>query len=180
MKEFLDNLIEEGKIFVIDSEFSKDILREAYKYAYENSTDTTTKNGAVIVRDQNIVSRGTNTFAENVEITEKRNTAMAERVYQDHSERNAIYQAARLGIPLEDTDIYTTWIPCPVCANAIINSGIKRVVFHYESAIKPHKEWENDLKEAIKLMLESGIVVETYKGRIGNVQGLFNKEKWEP
>jgi deoxycytidylate deaminase len=76
--------------------------------------------------------------------------------------------------------MYSTWIPCPVCANAIINSGIDKVVFHYESAVKSHKEWENDLKESLKLMLEAGVELETYKGKIGNVEGLFNKKKWEP
>jgi dCMP deaminase len=180
MKKFLDNLIDQDQISKTDSEFAKDMLREAYKYAYKNSTDTTTKNGSVIVRDQNLVSRGANAFANNVKITEKRSTPVAERIYQDHSERNAIYKAARLGIPLEGTQMYTTWIPCPVCANAIINSGIKKVVFHYEAAIKPHKDWEETLKESVNMMLEAGVHLETYKGKIGDVQGLFNKQKWEP
>jgi hypothetical protein len=29
-------------------------------------------------------------------------------------------------------------------------------------------------------MLEAGVELETYKGKIGNVEGLFNKKKWEP
>jgi dCMP deaminase len=178
MKEFIDNLIGEGKISLTDSEFARDMLREAYLYAYENSTDLTTKNGSVIVRDQNLVSKGSNEFAQNVEITEKRR--IDERIYQDHSERNAIYKAARLGIPLEDTVMYTTWIPCAVCANAIINSGIERVVIHYEAAIKPKEKWEDELKESLKLMIESDLEVVMYKGKIGDVKGLFSQKEWEP
>ena len=178
MKEFIDNLIKEHKISVVDSEFARDMLREAYLYAFENSTDPTTKTGSVIVREGNLVSRGSNEFAKSVTVSEKRR--IDERVYQDHSERNAIYKAARLGIPLEDTQIYTTWVPCAVCANGIINTGIDRVVIHYESAIKPKEKWEDELKESLDLMIEAGIEIEMYKGKIGDVEGLFSSKKWEP
>lgn len=178
MKEFIDQLIDQGKISLTDSEFARDMLREAYLYAFDNSTDLTTKTGSVIVRDGNLVSRGSNEFAKNVKVTEKRR--IDERVYQDHSERNAIYKAARLGIPLEDTQMYTTWVPCAVCANAIINTGIDKVVIHYEAAIKPKEKWEDELKESLDLMLESGLEVVMYKGKIGDVEGLFSSKKWEP
>ena len=181
MKKFLDNLIDQGKISLINTELAQGMLREAYQFAYDNSTDSTTKNGAVIVKDGGIVSKGTNRFAKGVEITKKRSTPVAERIYQDHSERNAIYGAARVGIPLEGTEMYSTWIPCPVCANGIINSGIKRVIFHYEAAIRPHKRyWMNELKESVQLMLEAGIELVAYKGKIGGVKGLFHKKEWEP
>lgn len=178
MKDFIDQLIEGGRISLTDSEFARDMLREAYLYASTNSTDLTTKTGSVIVRDGNLVSRGSNEFANNVTVSEKRR--IDEKIYQDHSERNAIYKAARLGIPLENTQMYTTWIPCAVCANAIINTGIDKVVIHYESAIKPKEKWEDELKESLDLMLEAGIVVEMYKGKIGEVEGLFSSKKWEP
>jgi dCMP deaminase len=181
MKEFLDNLVKEGKISVVDSKFASDMLREAYKYAYESSTDTTTKNGAVIVKEGNIVSRGSNRFAKNVNITKKRSTPVAERIYQDHSERNAIYGAAKLGVALEGTQMYSTWIPCPACVNGILFGGIKKVVFHYDAAIKKHKKyWIDQLKESINMMLEGGVEVSMYKGKIGNVQALFHKKEWEP
>jgi dCMP deaminase len=178
MKDFIDQLIEEGKISLTDSEFARDMLREAYLYASTNSTDLTTKNGSVIVRGGNLVSRGSNEFAKNVEITEKRR--IDERVYQDHSERNAIYKAARLGIPLENTQMYTTWIPCAACANGIINTGIDKIIIHYDAAIKPKEKWEDELKESLVLMLEAGIVIEMYRGKIGDVEGLFSSKKWEP
>lgn len=181
MKKFLDQLVENGKIVVDDSEFSRRMLREAYRYAFENSTDDTTKTGAVIVKDGNLVSRGTNAFAKNVEITEKRSTPEAERIFQDHSERNAIYNAAKSGIPLKGSEMYTTWIPCPACINGILFSGIKRVVFHYDSAIKKHKRyWIGLLKESINMMLEAGIEIVVFKGKIGEIEGLFHKKRWEP
>ena len=181
MKKFLDELVKQGKISVVNSEFARDMLREAYQYAWENSTDDTTKNGAVIVKDQNVISKGTNMFAKGVNITKKRSTPEAERIYQDHSERNAIYKAARLGIPLEGSEMYSTWIPCPACVNGILFSGIKKVVFHYDAAIKKHKKyWINQLKESVNMMLETNLDVAVYKGKIGNVEGLYHKTRWEP
>lgn len=180
MKEFLEELVKKGKISEVDSEFARDMIREAYIYAYENSTDESTKTGAVIVRKGNIVSRGTNMFAKNVEITEKRNTPISKRVYQDHSERNAIYEAARLGIPLDDTEMYSTWIPCPACTNAIINSSINELIFHYDMAIKTKDDWADDFKESISMLIESGTKVGMYRGEIGGCKALFKGEVWEP
>ncbi|MEA3504231.1 MAG: cytidine/deoxycytidylate deaminase family protein [Bacteroidota bacterium] len=45
-----------------------------------------------------------------------------------HAEQNAITQAARLGIALENSTMYVKMTPCRVCAMLIINCGIKRVV----------------------------------------------------
>jgi dCMP deaminase len=180
MKDFLNELVDQGKITLIESEFARDMLREAYLYAFENSTDESTKTGAVIVLNKEVISRGTNKFAKNVKITEKRNTAISKRVYQDHSERNAVYTAAKLGIPLDDAEMYSTWIPCPACANAIINSSINKLVFHYEMALKTKSDWSEDLKESINMMLEAGVELGMYKGKIGNVKGVFKGKIWEP
>ncbi len=45
-----------------------------------------------------------------------------------HAEQNAITQAARMGISLNDSTIYVRMTPCRTCAMMIINVGIKRVV----------------------------------------------------
>ncbi|MFC2143406.1 cytidine/deoxycytidylate deaminase family protein [Candidatus Aenigmatarchaeota archaeon] len=45
-----------------------------------------------------------------------------------HGEMNAILQAARAGISIDRATIYCKLVPCHVCAQAIINVGIKRVV----------------------------------------------------
>jgi len=46
-----------------------------------------------------------------------------------HAEANAIYFAAKKGIPLEGGTIYVTHSPCNKCAEAIIQAGIKKVIF---------------------------------------------------
>jgi dCMP deaminase len=45
-----------------------------------------------------------------------------------HAEQNAIIQAARFGIPLEDATLFCKMTPCRTCAMMIINAGINRVV----------------------------------------------------
>jgi dCMP deaminase len=45
-----------------------------------------------------------------------------------HAEQNAICQAAKLGISLENGTLYCKMTPCRTCAMLIINCGIKRVV----------------------------------------------------
>lgn len=45
-----------------------------------------------------------------------------------HAEQNAICQAARLGISIDDATLYCKMTPCNVCAMLIINCGIWQVV----------------------------------------------------
>ena len=45
-----------------------------------------------------------------------------------HAEQNAIAQAAKIGVPIDGSDLYCKMTPCSTCAKMIINAGIKRVV----------------------------------------------------
>jgi dCMP deaminase len=46
----------------------------------------------------------------------------------EHAERNAIYNAARCGTPLEGCTLYVEIMPCMDCARAIVQAGIGQVV----------------------------------------------------
>lgn len=46
-----------------------------------------------------------------------------------HGERGVIAEAARVGVPLQDAELYVTTFPCSDCANWIVVAGIKRVFF---------------------------------------------------
>jgi len=48
-----------------------------------------------------------------------------------HAEMNAIAQAAKRGVRIEDATLYCTMEPCFECAKVIIQCGIKRVVCKY-------------------------------------------------
>ena len=74
--------------------------------------------GAVIVRNGEIIARAHNT-------RETEYSAIA------HAEISAIRIACESlhGWRLEDCTIYVTLEPCPMCAGAIVNARISRVVF---------------------------------------------------
>jgi dCMP deaminase len=44
-----------------------------------------------------------------------------------HAEQNAICQAAKRGVSIEDATVYCRMTPCRVCAMLLINCGIKRI-----------------------------------------------------
>lgn len=46
-----------------------------------------------------------------------------------HAEQTILIEAARKGVSLDGTDIYTTVFPCPFCAKLVAYSGIKRCFF---------------------------------------------------
>lgn len=49
-----------------------------------------------------------------------------------HSETNAINQAAKLGIMLQGSNLYTLYRPCDACSKNIIQAGIGIVYYRYE------------------------------------------------
>jgi dCMP deaminase len=46
-----------------------------------------------------------------------------------HAEANAIIQAAKNGVAIEGSSIYTTASPCWPCFKLIANAGCRRIVF---------------------------------------------------
>lgn len=66
-----------------------------------------------------------------------------------HAEANAVYFAARNGVSVEGADIYCTTEPCVKCAEAIVQSGIKRV--YYGQQYRSHA--------GVELLQDAGIEV---------------------
>ncbi len=93
-------------------------MQEALALAAEAAAEGEVPVGCVIVRDGVIVGRGRNRREQN-------KTALA------HAECEAIRQACEKlgGWRLWDCTLYVTLEPCPMCAGAIINARIPRVVY---------------------------------------------------
>ena len=80
-----------------------------------------------------------------------------------HAEQNAICQAARYGISLEDSTLYCKMTPCYTCAKMIINTGIKRVVCSKDyHASKDTKELFKQAKIKLEIIEKA---VEEYKNQ---------------
>lgn len=100
----------------------------AYTVAHQSS-DSHRQVGAVIVKDEQVLGygyNGTPTGWHTNECKKEDGTTKAEVV---HAEINAICKAAAHGGGINGATMYSTTIPCIECAKAIIQSGIKRVVY---------------------------------------------------
>ena len=87
--------------------------------------------GAVIVRWKTILSTGYNGSIKGLDHCddvghEMENTHCIRTI---HAEANAIVQAARHGIRIEDSEIFVTASPCYDCFKMIANVGINKVYF---------------------------------------------------
>lgn len=88
---------------------------------------------------------------------EARHDRPAKYKWTEHSERNAIYNAARHGIALNDSRIYLPWYPCMDCARAIIQAGVTEVI-----CIKPDfndERWGGDFRLVDEMFREVGMKV---------------------
>jgi len=129
------------------------------------SKDESTQIGAVIVgKDREILSTGYNSFPRGLDDNlPERQERPVKYFYFEHAERNAIYNAARVGIPLEGSTIYlTSGLPCSDCARGIINSGIKTVYCKRECTTKNKEKWMESQEIAYKMLLECGVKVVYY------------------
>ena len=86
------------------------------------------KVGAILVKDQMIISDGYNGTPSGFEnICEDDNNVS--KPYVLHAEANALTKVARSNNSSEGATLYVTASPCMECAKLIIQSGIKRVVY---------------------------------------------------
>lgn len=95
------------------------------------SKDKSRKVGCVIVGPNGeIRTTGYNGFPRGVHDDRfpARHARPEKYLWTEHAERNAIYNAARCGIPLEGCTIYLPWYPCVECARAIIQCGLTTLV----------------------------------------------------
>lgn len=122
------------------------------------SRDRETKIGAVIVDEDNqIVATGYNGFPRGVEYSDERLQRPAKYDFFEHAERNAIFAAARRGIPLKGCRLYLAGkhFSCLDCARAIIQTGIS-------SVFMPEPDLSNaayKFQTALNLFEESGVRV---------------------
>jgi dCMP deaminase len=94
------------------------------------SKDRSTKVGCVVVGpDNEIRSTGFNGFPRGVnDNAPERHERPAKYLWTEHAERNAIYNAARMGTALKHCRLYCTFAPCMDCARAIVQAGICEVI----------------------------------------------------
>lgn len=100
----------------------------------ENSYCERRKVGALLVKDQMIISDGYNGTPSGFEnkCEDEHNVS---KPYVLHAEANAITKVARSNNSSDGATLYVTASPCLECSKLIIQSGIKRVVYGEEYRI---------------------------------------------
>ncbi|MCW8085594.1 deoxycytidylate deaminase [Sabulicella glaciei] len=72
------------------------------------------------------------------------------------AERNAIFNAARIGVSCLGCSIYVTHPCCAPCARGIVQSGIQEVVVHAAAPEMP--SWHESQETARRIFAECGVV----------------------
>lgn len=133
------------------------------------SKDPSTKVGACIVdNDHKVVSIGYNGMPRNIDECqlswEKGEDLDSKYLYVCHAEFNAILNT-RNGSALKDCTLYVTLFPCNECAKAIIQVGIKEIVYldnKYEDSIQT--------RASLKMLSLAGIKIRKYTDRVMSIK----------
>lgn len=132
------------KQYLLDARY----LRMARIWA-ENSYCIRRQVGALVVKDQMIISDGYNGTPSGFENKCEDDTNVT-YPYVLHAEANAITKLARSSNNSDGSTLYVTASPCIECAKLIIQAGIKRVVYGEKYR----------LEDGIDLLRRAGVEVE--------------------
>ncbi|MEA3494313.1 MAG: dCMP deaminase family protein [Candidatus Margulisiibacteriota bacterium] len=105
----------------------------------ERATCVKRKVGAIIVKDNRILSTGYNGAPKGFDhcteatcIRKQMNVPSGQRhelCRGLHAEQNAIIQAAVHGVSIDGSIMYCNYQPCVICVKMIINAGITKLVY---------------------------------------------------
>lgn len=141
-------------------------IRQALEWA-AMSKDPNTQVGAIIVGpDKEIRATGFNGFPRGIADTEERlNNRDLKMKLIVHAERNAICNAARIGVSLKGCTLYIVatddtgmiWggPPCTACTIELIQAGITGIISLPKKSVP--SRWHDDLAMAESLIAEVGI-----------------------
>jgi len=131
------------------------------------SKDRSTQVGAVIVGDDKTPGPyGFNGFPRFIDDdVEDRHARPSKYKWTEHAERNAIYNAARVGVAVKGCTMYVTHVPCADCARAIVQVGITQVVVDQAGMEDSDfaKRWSEDEQITKEMLEEAGVVLEVVK-----------------
>ncbi|MBA64543.1 MAG: deaminase [Candidatus Marinimicrobia bacterium] len=108
--------------------------------------------GAVIVRDKTILSTGYNGSIKGLPHCDDAGCEMVDGhcVRTSHAEANAIVQAAKNGVGINQSEIYVTASPCYDCFKLIANAGIK--IIYYKEFYRDQRIIERSKEVGIQLV----------------------------
>ena len=158
------------------------IHRSAMQEALEAAThspDPSTQNGAVLLlADGSLAAADCNRFPVGVAETEERWERPLKYRFIEHAERNAIFQAARKGIPTEGATLVCPWAACSDCARAIVEAGFTTLVRVYGGK---ESHWVEERSLGDEIMREAGVEIVELPASALQIPPLRrNGETWIP
>ncbi len=135
----------------------------------KRSKDPSTQVGACIVDDDHkVVSIGYNGMPRGLDdeqLSWNRGEGLDSKyLYVCHAEFNAILNT-RNGSALKGCTLYVTLFPCNECAKAIIQTGIKKIIYlsdKYKDSV--------EMQASRKILTLAKIALEEYKGRYKEIK----------
>lgn len=136
--------------------------------AASKSRDPSSQYGAVIVDPRNTpIATGYNGLPRGVEYRDELYRRPDKYFYFVHAEQNAIFNAAASGVSTLNCIMYVLRPPCVECVKAIVQSGIRRVVYKEPHPVYEEKElprgfenyrvWDLNLQAAADILGEGGV-----------------------
>ena len=137
------------------------------------SKDKRTHIGAVVIGPENEVrSVGYNGLVRGInDDIEARQQPPEKYFWFEHAERNAIYNATLMGVSLKNCRVYTNGIPCMDCGRAVVQSGIKEVIYHKNWNLDNLPKWKESCGKSAGMLEEAGVKIRYYDGPILQIKG---------
>lgn len=118
--------------------------------------------GCVLVKDERIISVGYNGtlpgmtncdewFVTDIQRERHHQWSAANEI---HAEMNAILFAAKTGIEIENSTLYSTVKPCQHCMKNLLQAGIKRIVYKYPYDKDVEGETVNEFMKINNIIVE--------------------------
>lgn len=133
---------------------------EFARLAATRSKDASTQVGAVLVRDQVILSTGYNGFPRGIkdDVAERRQRP-TKYLYTVHAEENVLLNMTRIAVSALGATLYVTpFYPCMRCATSIIQAGVVEVVTDVQ---QENTRWLDEMQEAQNLFRCGKVLVRT-------------------
>jgi len=128
-----------------------EILMQTAEVISQRGTCSRLSVGAVLARDGRILSTGYNGAASGLPHCDHTDTGSTGCTRSVHAEVNALAFAAKHGVRVEGSALFTTHSPCLNCSYLIINTGVNRVVYQ--------NLYTND--HGLNLLEMAGVVVQS-------------------
>lgn len=169
------------------NEIDMQMLIQSY-IAAENSPDPSTQNGATLWSGKTIISTDCNRMPTGVNLNSFRLTRPQKYDYMVHAEVATILRGFRHVHATTTNDslntLYVIWYACADCARVIIESGVKRVVGHWQAhqfcMTHGQQKWRNSVRAGLEMLIESGVACDWYDGTLQAPIVRINGYKFNP